>query len=147
VFDQEAAEMKIDSIQNGIVLDHIRAGRSMEIYRLLGLDRLDCSVAIIKNVRSTLMGKKDIIKIADRIDINLEVLGFVDPGITVDLIENGVLVQKKHVQLPEKLVNVLKCKNPRCITSTEQELPHVFRLTNRAEKVYRCIYCETKYDG
>ena len=137
--------MKIDSIQNGIVLDHIQAGRSMEIYKLLGLDRLDCSVAIIKNARSTQMGKKDIIKIADRIDLNLDVLGFVDPGITVDIIENGELVQKKHVQLPVRLVNVLKCKNPRCITTSEPQLRSEFLLTNREKRVYSCAYCESRY--
>jgi aspartate carbamoyltransferase regulatory subunit len=137
--------MKIDSIQNCIVLDHIRAGRSMEIYHLLGLDRLDCSVAIIKNARSTQMGKKDIIKIADRIDLNLDVLGFVDPGITVDIIENGVLVEKKHVQLPEKLVNVLKCKNPRCITCSEPHLRSEFVLTDRTRREYSCAYCDTRY--
>ena len=137
--------MKIDSIQNGIVLDHIRAGGSMEIYKLLGLDRLDCSVAIIKNARSTQMGKKDIIKIADKIDLNLDVLGFVDPGITVDIIENGVLVEKKHVQLPAQLVNVLKCKNPRCITSSEPHLRSQFVLTDAAKREYSCAYCDTRY--
>jgi aspartate carbamoyltransferase regulatory subunit len=136
--------MKIDSIQNGIVIDHITAGNGMTIYRLLNMDKLDCSVAIIKNVNSRKMGKKDIIKIDAAIDLNMDILGYVDPGVTIDIIRNEELVEKRRVQLPEKLENVLTCKNPRCITSTEQELPHVFRLTDRENRVYRCIYCDVK---
>ena len=136
--------MKIDSIQNGIVIDHITAGKGMEIYQLLQLDSLDCSVAIIKNVNSNKMGRKDIIKIDSAIDLNMDILGYVDPGVTIDVIRDEKLVEKRRAQLPQKLENVLKCKNPRCITTTEQELPHVFRLTDEENKVYRCLYCDTK---
>ena len=136
--------MNIDSIINGIVLDHITAGRGMELYHLLGLDELDCSIAIIKNVHSNKMGKKDIIKIDGAIQLNMDVIGYVDPGVTVDMIENGKLVEKKRISLPDEVVNVIRCKNPRCITSTEQELPHVFRLTDKENRVYRCKYCEAK---
>ncbi len=136
--------MNIDSIINGIVLDHITAGKSMEIYRLLGLDSLDCSVAIIKNVHSNRMGKKDIIKIDRVLDMDLNVLGYVDPDITVNIIRDGKTVEKKHVELPERITGVLKCKNPRCITTTEQELPQVFELRDREHGIYRCIYCEAK---
>ena len=136
--------MNIDSINNGIVIDHITAGKSMEIYRLLGLDALDCPVALIKNVLSKKMGKKDIIKIDFDIDIDTDVLGYVDPGVTVNIIKNGERVEKRSINLPEKLTDVIKCKNPRCITSTEQELPHVFKLTDKENKVYRCLYCETQ---
>jgi len=134
--------MKIDSIKNGLVLDHITAGRSMEIYHFLKLGDLDCSVAIIKNAPSKKTGKKDIIKIDADMDLHLDVLGYIDPNITVNVIREGVCVEKKHLELPEKLTGVIRCKNPRCITSTEQELPHVFRLTDRSEGVYRCIYCD-----
>jgi len=136
--------MNIDSIKNGIVIDHITAGKGMTIYRLLGLDHLDCSIAIIKNVNSRKLGKKDIIKVDSDIDVNIEALGYIDPGVTVNVIKDGVLVDKKNISLPEKITNVIFCKNPRCITSTEQELPHVFRLTDKENKVYRCVYCETK---
>ncbi len=136
--------MNIDSIQNGIVIDHITAGNAMRLYELLGLDELDCSVAIIKNASSTKTGKKDIIKIDAQIPVNLDVIGYVDPGATVNIIENGVLKEKKTLVLPEILTNVIHCRNPRCIVTTEQELPHVFRLTSRKDRVYRCIYCETK---
>ena len=136
--------MNIDSIKNGIVIDHITAGKSMDIYKLLKLDELDCSVAIIKNAQSRKLGKKDIIKIDSEIPLNMDVLGFVDPGVTVDIIKDGKLAEKKNIDLPERLTNVIKCKNPRCITSTEQELPHIFRLTDREKKIYRCAYCETK---
>ena len=139
--------MKIDSIINGIVIDHISAGQGMRIYKLLHLDRLDCSVAIIKNVPSGKMGKKDIIKVADKIDIDMDVIGYVDPNATVNIIRDGELVDKKQIDLPEQLINVVMCKNPRCISSTEQELPHVFNLTDRANRVYRCRYCETKAEG
>ena len=137
--------MKIDSIKDGIVLDHITAGRGMRIYQLLHLEALDCSVAILKNVPSKKMGKKDIIKISDA-DLHLDfaVIGYVDPEITVNVIRDGVCVEKKHVELPEELENVIRCKNPRCITTPEQELPHIFRLADRHEGIYRCIYCDTK---
>ena len=137
--------MKIDSIQSGIVLDHIKAGKSMQIYKYLGLDDLDCSVAIIKNASSNKMGKKDIIKIADNMDLNLDVLGYIDPDITVCYIRDGKIVKKKHLELPEKIVNIVHCKNPRCITSIEQELPNVFLLTDPETATYRCKYCEEKY--
>ncbi len=136
--------MNIDSIQNGYVIDHISAGRGMRLYELLGLDNADCSVAIIKNVTSKKMGKKDIIKIDANIPINLEIIGYVDPGITVNIIKDGTLVEKCGIQMPETLTNVIKCKNPRCITTTEQEIKHIFKLTDREKGVYRCIYCETK---
>ena len=136
--------MNIDSIHNGIVLDHIKAGKSMEIYRFLGLDSLDCSVAIIKNAASRKQGRKDIIKIDSEMDIDLNVLGFIDPEITVNIIKDGQRVEKKHLTLPDTIRDVLKCKNPRCITSVEQELPHVFRLTDPKKVVYRCMYCEAK---
>ena len=137
--------LNIDSLEKGVVIDHIEAGRSMEIYRVLELDKLDCSVAIIKNARSKKSGRKDIIKIEDRIDIDLDVLGFIDPNITVNIIDGGHIIEKKHLQLPERIVNVAKCKNPRCITSVEQELDHVFVLTDPEKGVYRCMYCEQEY--
>ena len=137
--------MKIDAIHRGIVLDHIKAGRAMDIYRYLHLDELQCPVAIIKNARSEAMGLKDIIKIDDEIDIDLDVVGFVDPGTTVNIIKDGVVVEKKRLELPERLVNVIRCKNPRCITSIEQELPHIFCLTDEKTETYRCLYCEEKY--
>ena len=136
--------MNIDSIINGIVIDHIAAGRGMTLYKLLHLDRLDCSVAIIKNVHSNKMGKKDIIKVDAAIDLNTDVIGYVDPNATVNVIRDGKLVEKKAIVLPERLVNVIRCKNPRCISTTEQELPQVFVLTDREKGVYRCRYCETK---
>ena len=136
--------MNIDGIQNGIVLDHIQAGKSMDIYRHLRLDALDCCVAIIKTVRSTKMGRKDIIKIDNEMELNLDVLGFIDPNITVNIIVDGRLVEKKHLALPERVTNVLRCKNPRCITSTEQEIDHVFKLVDRDHRVYRCLYCESR---
>ena len=136
--------MNIDSIQNGVVIDHITAGQGMKLYHLLKLDETDLSVAIIRNVVSRKRGKKDIIKIDADIPVNLDVIAYVDPGATVNIIRNGALVEKRQMELPEMLTDVLTCKNPRCITSTEQELKHVFRLTDRENKVYRCIYCETK---
>lgn len=134
--------MTIDSIKNGIVLDHIEAGKSMEIYNILDLSKLDCQVAIIKNATSKKEGHKDIIKIDSLIDINLDVLGYIDPGITVNIVKDGKIVEKRHLSLPDEVRDVIKCKNPRCITSVEQELPHVFRLTDREHGVYRCVYCE-----
>ncbi len=139
--------MNVDSIQNGIVIDHITAGQGMRLYELLGLDGLDVSVALIKNVVSKKMGRKDIIKIDADIPVNVDIIGFVDPGATVNFIKNGELVDKKTIEMPEILTNVLKCKNPRCISSCEQELSQIFRLTDREHKVYRCIYCETKWGG
>lgn len=136
--------MTIDSIKNGIVLDHIKAGKSMEIYRILDLSKLDCSVAIIKNAVSKKAGHKDIIKIDSLIDINLDVLGYIDPGITVNIVKDGQIAEKRHLSLPDQVTGVITCKNPRCITSIEQELPHVFRLADRENGVYRCIYCEAK---
>ncbi len=136
--------MNIDSIQNGVVIDHISAGSGMKLYELLGLDKLDCSVAIIKNASSHKKGKKDIIKIDAAFPLNLDIVGYVDPEATVNIIRDGKLVEKRELSIPEKLVNVIKCKNPRCITSTEQELDHVFKLVDKEEKVYRCIYCEAR---
>ena len=136
--------MNIDSIQNGVVIDHITAGGGAKLYDLLGLDGPDCSIALIRNVASKKMGRKDIIKIDASIPVNLDVIGYVDPDATVNVIRDGKLVEKKSIPMPEQLVNVIKCKNPRCITSCEQELDHIVRLTDRDQKVYRCIYCETK---
>lgn len=136
--------MNIDSISNGVVIDHITAGRGMRLYELLGLDKLDCSVAIIKNVGSKKLGKKDIIKIDADIEINFDVIGYVDPDATVNIIRGGELTEKLSIDMPEMLTNVIRCRNPRCITSVEQELDNIFKLTDREEKVYRCIYCETK---
>ena len=136
--------MNIDSIQNGIVIDHITAGLGMRLYELLGLASLDVSIALIKNVSSKKMGKKDIIKIDADIELDFDVIGFVDPDATVNVIKGGVLVEKRSIEMPETLTNVIKCKNPRCITSCEQELDHIFKLTDKEDKVYRCIYCETK---
>ena len=129
--------MNVDSIQNGIVIDHIAAGCGMKLYRLLGLENLDAPVAMITNVVSRKMGRKDIIKVDAAIDVNLDIIGYVDPGATVNVIRDGELKEKKQIGMPEKLVNVLFCKNPRCITSCEQELKHVFKLTDRKNKVYR----------
>ena len=136
--------MNIDSIQNGVVIDHITAGNGMRLYSLLGLDSLDVSVAIIKNVVSRKMGKKDIIKIDADLPINLDVIGYVDPGATVNIIREGALSEKRIIGKPLRLTNVIRCRNPRCITSVEQELPHVFCLTDPENGVYRCLYCETK---
>ena len=136
--------MNIDSILNGYVIDHIQAGRAMEIYHYLGLDDLDCSVAIIKNAKSQNMGKKDIIKIDQEIPLDLDLLAYIDSGITVNVIRDGKLVEKKKPDMPEKVVNVIKCKNPRCITQVEQELDHIFVLTDREQQVYRCFYCEAQ---
>ena len=136
--------MKIDSIKNGYVLDHIKAGNSMRIYNYLNLEQLECSVAILKNVKSSKMGRKDIMKIDSLIDLDFDILGYIDPGITINIIENDAIVAKRELCLPERLTNVIRCRNPRCITTTEQELPHVFRLTDRENRIYRCIYCESK---
>lgn len=136
--------MRVDAVNNGIVIDHIESGKAMEIYRLLSLDDLDCTVAILKNVPSCKMGRKDIIKIDCRMDINFDVLGYISPNVTVDVIKDGVVSEKKHIDLPETLTDILKCKNPRCITSVEQEIHHIFKLTDREHRVYRCIYCDTQ---
>ncbi len=136
--------MNIDSIKNGIVLDHIKAGKSMEIYEYLNLGELDSSVAIIKNAPSRKMGKKDIIKIDEEIDLNLDVLGYIDADITINIIKDGKRSEKKHLELPETVKNVIKCRNPRCITSTEQEIDQIFKLADRENRIYRCIYCESR---
>ena len=136
--------MNIDSITNGYVIDHIIAGRGMRIYELLGLDNLECPVAIIRNVNSHKRCKKDIIKIDEAIELDIDVIGYVDPGATINIIRDGKLIEKKVLELPETLTNVIRCKNPRCITTTEQELNHIFKLTDRDRGVYRCIYCETQ---
>ena len=136
--------MNIDAIANGIVIDHITAGQGMRLYELLGLEKLDCSVAIIKNAYSAKMGKKDIIKIDADIPLDFDVIGYVDPGVSVNIIRGGKLVEKRRIEMPLELRNVIFCKNPRCISSVEQELPHIFKLADRKNKVYRCLYCETK---
>ena len=134
--------MIIGQIKDGIVLDHITAGKSMEIYEVLKLDKLDCNVAMIQNAESEKMGKKDIIKIGTLMDINMDVLGYIDPGITVNIIRDSKVDKRYHLWLPERVVGVIKCKNPRCITSTEVNVVHEFRLADKERKIYRCIYCE-----
>ena len=137
--------MNIDSISNGIVIDHITAGRGMKLYELLGLEKLDCSVAIIKNVHSEKLGKKDIIKIDSDIPVSLDVIGYVDPGVSINIIRNGELVEKKRISLPKEVKNVIKCANPRCITSIEQGVQHMFYLADSRRNIYRCRYCDEKY--
>ena len=136
--------MKIDPIKNGIVIDHIEAGKGMEVYNFLDLSELECTVALIKNVPSKKTGKKDIIKIDADIELDLEVLGYIAPEVTVNKIKDGKTVEKRRLELPETLKNVIKCKNPRCITSVEQGIEHTFKLVDKENKVYRCIYCESK---
>ena len=137
--------LNISGLKEGIVLDHIEAGKSLDIYYHLGLDKLECQVAIIKNARSNKMGRKDIIKIEGGLDtVDLDVLGYIDHNITVNIIRDDRIAEKRTLKLPKKITNVIHCKNPRCITTTEQELPHVFKLTDREKRVYRCIYCESK---
>ena len=136
--------MNVDSIRDGIVIDHIAAGCGMKLYRLLGLENLEAPVAMITNVVSGKMGRKDIIKVDAEIEVNLDIIGYVDPGATVNIIRDGELKEKKRIGMPEKLVNVIFCKNPRCITSCEQELDHIFRLADSERKEYRCVWCETK---
>ncbi len=136
--------MNVDSIRDGIVIDHITAGCGMKLYRLLGLENIEAPVAMITNVVSGKMGRKDIIKVDAAINVDLDIIGYVDPGATVNVIRDGDLIEKKRIEMPEKLVNVLFCKNPRCITSCEQELDQIFCLTDRAKKEYRCAWCETK---
>lgn len=138
--------LNVGKIEEGFVLDHIEAGRSLNIYEHLGLDKLDCTVAIIKNARSNKMGKKDILKVECDIDmLNLDILAFIDHNITVNVIKNGDIVEKKVLVLPGEIRNVIRCHNPRCITSIEQELPHVFYLADPEKEIYRCKYCEEKY--
>jgi len=136
--------MNVDEIKNGFVIDHIKAGQGMEIYRFLGLEHLDCPIAIIKNAYSKRLGRKDIIKVDTEKELDLSVLGYIDPDLTINVIKDGKKVNKYHPELPLEIVNIVPCKNPRCITSTEQELPHVFRLTDRETRTYRCIYCESR---
>lgn len=134
--------MNIDSIKNGIVIDHIKAMRGMQIYELLNLKKLDCSVAIITNAKSEKMGRKDIIKIDQDIEIKIDMLGFIEPNATINVVNNGEIVNKYKVNLPDKIVNIAKCKNPRCITSVEKDLEQVFLLTDQEKRIYRCKYCE-----
>ncbi|MCR4616454.1 MAG: aspartate carbamoyltransferase regulatory subunit [Clostridiales bacterium] len=136
--------MIIGQIKDGIVLDHITAGKSLEIYEVLGLDKLDCTIATIQYAESKKMGRKDIIKIGQVIDINFDVLGYLDPGITVNIIRDGKLAKRERLTLPERVTDIIKCKNPRCITSVEQELRQEFRLADRERKIYRCIYCDSE---
>lgn len=137
--------INISGLNEGVVIDHIKAGAAMSVYNYLKLDRLDCQVAIIKNATSKKKGKKDIIKIEGHHDIDFDMLGVLDPNLTISIIKNDKIVEKRHLKLPEKVTNVIKCRNPRCITSIEQELPHVFKLTDREKGIYRCVYCEQKY--
>lgn len=136
--------MRVDSMKDGMVIDHIACGKAMDIYSMLSLDKLDCAIALLQSVPSKKMGKKDIIKIDRILDINFDALGFISPNITVDIVRGGEVVEKKHIELPEKLTDILVCKNPRCITSVEQDIHHVFRLTDKEKGIYRCIYCDTK---
>ena len=138
--------LNVGKLQEGFVLDHIQAGKALSIYNDLKLNKLDCCVAIIKNARSNKMGKKDIIKVECPVDVvDLDILGFIDHNITVNIIQNGEIITKKELSLPKQITNIIKCKNPRCITSIEQELPHVFLLTDEAKEIYRCKYCEEKH--
>ena len=138
--------LNISGLKEGVVLDHIQAGKSMDIYYHLGLDKLDCQVAIIKNARSSKMGRKDIIKVEGSLDkLDLDVLGYIDHNITVNIIRDNTIVEKKALKLPRKITNVIRCKNPRCNTSIEQELPHIFYLADEKTQTYRCQYCEERY--
>ena len=139
--------MKIEPIKNGIVLDHIQAGKGTEVYNVLKLDELDCSVAVIRNAPSKKMGKKDIIKIDKKYSINLDLIGYIDPNVSVSIIKDGVTIEKKKLASPHKVINVVKCKNPRCITTIEQEIDQIFELVSTETRVYRCIYCETEVNG
>lgn len=139
--------LNVGKIEQGFVLDHIKAGTSLNLYNHLGLDKEDCTVAIIKNAKSNKMGKKDILKVECDINkLNLDVLAFIDNSITVNVIKDGEIVEKKDLTLPKEITNIIKCKNPRCITSIEQGLPHIFFLADEAKKIYRCRYCEEKYN-
>lgn len=137
--------LEIGGLNEGVVIDHIKAGGAMEIYNYLGLEKLDCSVAIIKNAKSNKMGKKDIIKIEGPITVNLDILGVLDGNITINIISDNKIVEKRILELPEMVTNVIKCRNPRCITSIEQDLPHRFKLTDKENRIYRCLYCEQKF--
>ncbi len=139
--------LNIGGLKEGVVIDHIKAGRAMEIYQYLNLEKMDCSVAIIKNAKSNKMGKKDIIKIEGPLTIDLAVLGVLDSNITINIIKDNKIVEKHELVLPERVTNIITCKNPRCITSVEQELPQTFKLTDREHRIYRCIYCEQKFKG
>ena len=136
--------MKIDAIKNGIVIDHIESGKGMEVYNFLSLDELDCPVALIKDVFSKKTGKKDIIKIDSALNLDLDVLGYIAPEVTVNIIKDGQIDKKLKLTLPKMVKNVIKCKNPRCITSVEQGIDHVFKLVDEEKRIYRCIYCESK---
>jgi len=139
--------LNVGKIEEGFVLDHIEAGKSLAIYKYLQLDKLDCTVAIIKNAKSQRNGKKDILKVeCDNDTLDLDILGYIDCDITINVIKDGIIVEKRKLFLPNEIKNILKCKNPRCITSVEQELPHIFILTDKEKKVYRCKYCEEKFD-
>ena len=137
--------MNIDGVNTGVVLDHIQAGKSMQIYELMELNKMKCCVAIIQNVNSEKYGLKDIIKVDGSINLDYKMLGYIDPNITINIVKDGKLEEKVHLDLPDTLTNVIKCKNPRCITSVEQEIPHKFKLVNRDKKVYRCIYCDAEH--
>lgn len=138
--------LNIGAIKEGFVLDHIKAGMSLQIYHDLKLDELDCCVAIIRNARSNKMGRKDILKVECDIDaLDLDILGFIDHNITVNIIKDEVVVEKRQLELPKEIHNIIRCKNPRCITSTEQQLEQIFILTDPEKEVYRCKYCEEKY--
>jgi len=138
--------LNVGQLNEGVVLDHIQAGRSMEIYKYLRLDQMDCCVAIIKNARSNKMGRKDIIKVECPIDeLDLDVLGYIDHNITVNIIRDSEIVEKKKLRLPKRLVNIIRCKNPRCITSIEQGVDHIFFLADEEHETYRCLYCEEKF--
>ena len=141
---REVAEMIIDSIKNGIVIDHITAGKGMELYNILGLGERDCAVALLQNVTSSKFGRKDIIKVEGVMELDWDLVGYVDPNITVNIIRDGESVEKRQLKLPETITGVIRCKNPRCITSVEQELQQVFKLTDREKRIYRCLYCETQ---
>ena len=136
--------MKVTAVNNGVVIDHITAGKCMKLYQFLDLDHVDATIALIKNAPSQKMGKKDIIKIDTELELDLDALGYIDPNVTINIVKDGVCVKKVHQQLPERLTNIIQCKNPRCITSVEQEIPHIFKLTDREKGEYRCIYCESK---
>ena len=138
--------MKIDAIKNGIVIDHIDAGCGMQIYQMLGMDKLSCPVALLRNVPSKKLGHKDIIKVDGELDIDLDILGYFSPNVTVNFIRDGKLVDKRHIDLPTRITDLLRCKNPRCITTTEQDIHHIFRLADPDKRTYRCIYCDAKAD-
>ena len=136
--------MKVTAVSNGVVIDHITAGKCMKLYQFLDLDHVDATIALIKNAPSQKMGKKDIIKIDTELELDLDALGYIDPNVTINIVKDGVCVKKMRQQLTERMTNIIQCKKPRCITSVEQEIPHIFKLTNREKGEYRCIYCESK---